>query len=470
MSKPRTLYDKIWDDHLVADNEDGTSLIYIDRHLVHEVTSPQAFEGLRLNRRRVRAPERTLAVVDHNVPTTDRSHGIDDPESALQVKTMAENAAEFGVEYFNELDKRQGIVHIVGPEQGFTLPGMTIVCGDSHTSTHGAFGALAHGIGTSEVEHVLATQTLIQQKARNMRVTVDGQLPPGVTAKDVILAIIGEIGTAGGTGHVLEYAGEAIRSLSMEGRMTVCNMSIEGGARAGLIAPDEKTFEYVQGRPRAPRGEALEMALAYWRTLYTDEGAQFDKEVRLDAARLPPIVSWGSSPEDVVSVTGVVPDPDAIADANRRASKWRALEYMGLKPGTKITDIGIDRVFLGSCTNGRIEDLRAAAKVVDGRKVREGVNAMVVPGSGLVKAQAESEGLDRIFKDAGFEWREPGCSMCLAMNADKLKPLERCASTSNRNFEGRQGFKGRTHLVSPAMAAAAAIAGHFVDIREWPGQ
>jgi len=470
MSKPRTLYDKIWDDHLVADNEDGTSLIYIDRHLVHEVTSPQAFEGLRLNRRRVRAPERTLAVVDHNVPTTDRSHGIDDPESALQVKTMAENAAEFGVEYFNELDKRQGIVHIVGPEQGFTLPGMTIVCGDSHTSTHGAFGALAHGIGTSEVEHVLATQTLIQQKARNMRVTVDGQLPPGVTAKDIILAIIGEIGTAGGTGHVLEYAGEAIRSLSMEGRMTVCNMSIEGGARAGLIAPDEKTFEYVQGRPRAPRGEALEMALAYWKTLYTDEGAQFDKEVRLDAARLPPIVSWGSSPEDVVSVTGVVPDPDAIADANRRASKWRALEYMGLKPGTKITDIGIDRVFLGSCTNGRIEDLRAAAKVVDGRKVREGVNAMVVPGSGLVKAQAESEGLDRIFKDAGFEWREPGCSMCLAMNADKLKPLERCASTSNRNFEGRQGFKGRTHLVSPAMAAAAAIAGHFVDIREWPGQ
>ncbi|KAB2864281.1 MAG: 3-isopropylmalate dehydratase large subunit [Bauldia sp.] len=470
MSKPRTLYDKIWDDHLVADNEDGTSLIYIDRHLVHEVTSPQAFEGLRLNRRRVRAPERTLAVVDHNVPTTDRSHGIDDPESALQVKTMAENAAEFGVEYFDELDKRQGIVHIVGPEQGFTLPGMTIVCGDSHTSTHGAFGALAHGIGTSEVEHVLATQTLIQQKARNMRVTVDGQLPPGVTAKDVILAIIGEIGTAGGTGHVLEYAGEAIRALSMEGRMTVCNMSIEGGARAGLIAPDEKTFEYVQGRPRAPRGEALEMALAYWKTLYTDEGAQFDKEVRLDAARLPPIVSWGSSPEDVVSVTGVVPDPDAIADANRRASKWRALEYMGLKPGTKITDIGIDRVFLGSCTNGRIEDLRAAAKVVDGRKVREGVNAMVVPGSGLVKAQAESEGLDRIFKDAGFEWREPGCSMCLAMNADKLKPLERCASTSNRNFEGRQGFKGRTHLVSPAMAAAAAIAGHFVDIREWPGQ
>jgi len=470
MSKPRTLYDKIWDDHLVADNGDGTSLIYIDRHLVHEVTSPQAFEGLRMNHRRVRAPERTLAVVDHNVPTTDRSHGIDDPESALQVKTMAENAAEFGVEYFNGLDKRQGIVHIVGPEQGFTLPGMTIVCGDSHTSTHGAFGALAHGIGTSEVEHVLATQTLIQQKARNMRVTVDGQLPAGVTAKDIILAIIGEIGTAGGTGHVLEYAGEAIRALSMEGRMTVCNMSIEGGARAGLMAPDEKTFEYVQGRPRAPRGEALDMALAYWKTLYTDADAQFDKEVRLDAAKLPPIVSWGSSPEDVVSITGSVPDPDQIADANRRASKWRALEYMGLKPGTKITDISIDRVFLGSCTNGRIEDLRAAAKVVAGHKVKDGVNAMVVPGSGLVKAQAESEGLDRIFKDAGFEWREPGCSMCLAMNADKLRPLERCASTSNRNFEGRQGFKGRTHLVSPAMAAAAAIAGRFVDIREWPGK
>jgi 3-isopropylmalate/(R)-2-methylmalate dehydratase large subunit len=464
---PKTLYDKIWDDHLVANNDDGTSLIYIDRHLVHEVTSPQAFEGLRINHRKVRAPERTLAVVDHNVPTTDRSHGIDDPESALQVRTMAENAAEFGVEYFNELDKRQGIVHIVGPEQGFTLPGMTIVCGDSHTSTHGAFGALAHGIGTSEVEHVLATQTLIQQKARNMRVTVDGQLPPGVTAKDIILAIIGEIGTAGGNGHVLEYAGEAIRALSMEGRMTVCNMSIEGGARAGLIAPDEKTFAYVKGRPRAPQGKAYDMAVEYWKTLYTDEGAHFDKEVRLDAAKLPPIVSWGSSPEDVISVTGVVPNPDDIADANRRASKWRALEYMGLAPGTRITDIAIERVFLGSCTNGRIEDLRAAAKVLAGHKVKEGVNAMVVPGSGLVKAQAEAEGLDKVFKEAGFDWREPGCSMCLAMNADKLKPQERCASTSNRNFEGRQGFKGRTHLVSPAMAAAAAVAGHFVDIREW---
>ncbi|HVX80643.1 MAG TPA: 3-isopropylmalate dehydratase large subunit [Devosiaceae bacterium] len=468
MSQGRTLYDKIWDDHLVADNADGTSLIYIDRHLVHEVTSPQAFEGLRVSQRKVRAPERTLAVVDHNVPTTDRSHGIDDPESRLQVETMAENAREFGVEYFNELDRRQGIVHIVGPEQGFTLPGMTIVCGDSHTSTHGAFGALAHGIGTSEVEHVLATPTLLQQKAKNMRVTVDGKLPAGVTAKDIILAIIGEIGTAGGTGHVLEYAGEAIRSLSMEGRMTVCNMSIEGGARAGLIAPDEKTFEYVKGRPRAPKGEAYDMALRYWRTLYSDPDAAFDREVKLDAANLPPIVSWGSSPEDVVSVTGAVPDPDRIEDENRRASKWRALEYMGLTPGTKITDIGIDRVFLGSCTNGRIEDLRAAAAVVRGHKVHERVNAMVVPGSGLVKAQAEAEGLDQIFKEAGFDWREPGCSMCLAMNADKLRPQERCASTSNRNFEGRQGFKGRTHLVSPAMAAAAAVAGHFVDIREWP--
>lgn len=467
MTTARTLYDKIWDDHLVGTNADGTGLLYIDRHLVHEVTSPQAFEGLRINRRKVRAPERTLAVVDHNVPTTDRRFGIDDPESALQVATLAENAKEFGVEYYDELDRRQGIVHIVGPEQGFTLPGMTIVCGDSHTSTHGAFGALAHGIGTSEVEHVLATQTLIQQKAKNMRVTVDGKLPAGVTAKDIILAIIGEIGTAGGNGHVLEYAGEAIRALSMEGRMTVCNMTIEGGARAGLIAPDETTFEYVRGRPRAPSGKAWEMALDYWRTLYTDEGAHFDREVKLDASALPPIVSWGSSPEDVIAVTGVVPNPDEIADPNRRASKWRALEYMGLQPGTKITDITVERVFLGSCTNGRIEDLRAAAKVVAGRTVREGVNAMVVPGSGLVKEQAEAEGLDAIFRAAGFDWREPGCSMCLAMNADKLRPGERCASTSNRNFEGRQGFKGRTHLVSPAMAAAAAIAGHFVDIREW---
>jgi len=463
----KTLYDKIWDDHLVQNNEDGTSLIYIDRHLVHEVTSPQAFEGLRMNKRKVRAPERTLAVVDHNVPTTDRSLPNPDPESAIQIETLAENTRDFGIEYYDPFDKRQGIVHIVGPEQGFTLPGMTIVCGDSHTSTHGAFGALAHGIGTSEVEHVLATQTLIQQKAKNMLVRVDGQLPPGVTAKDIILAIIGEIGTAGGTGHVIEFAGEAIRSLSMEGRMTVCNMTIEGGARAGLIAPDEKTFEYVKGRPRAPKGAALEQAIEYWKTLKSDDDAVYDKVVILDAAKLPPIVSWGSSPEDVISVNGVVPNPDDITDENKRASKHRALEYMGLTPGTKITDISIERVFLGSCTNGRIEDLRAAAKMVAGRKVAPHVNAMVVPGSGLVKEQAEAEGLDVIFKEAGFEWREPGCSMCLAMNPDKLKPHERCASTSNRNFEGRQGFKGRTHLVSPQMAAAAAIAGHFVDIREW---
>ncbi|WDR04437.1 3-isopropylmalate dehydratase large subunit [Devosia rhodophyticola] len=467
MTKARTLYDKIWDDHLVQNNEDGTSLLYIDRHLVHEVTSPQAFEGLRLNKRRVRHPERTLAVVDHNVPTSDRSAGIDDPESKLQVDTLAENAREFGVEYFDELDKRQGIVHIVGPEQGFTLPGMTIVCGDSHTSTHGAFGALAHGIGTSEVEHVLATQTLIQQKAKNMLVRVDGKLPPHVTAKDIILAIIGEIGTAGGNGHVIEFAGEAIEALSMEGRMTVCNMTIEGGARAGLIAPDQTTYDYVEGRNRAPSGTAWDMALDYWKTLYTDDGAHYDKVVVLDAANLPPIVSWGSSPEDVIAVTGEVPNPDDIADENKRASKWRALEYMGLKPGTRITDITVDRVFLGSCTNGRIEDLRVAAAAVKGKKVHGNVSAMVVPGSGLVKEQAEAEGLDVIFKDAGFDWREPGCSMCLAMNADKLKPKERCASTSNRNFEGRQGFKGRTHLVSPEMAVAAAVTGHFVDIRDW---
>jgi 3-isopropylmalate/(R)-2-methylmalate dehydratase large subunit len=464
----KTLYDKIWDDHVVAYNEDGTAILYIDRHLVHEVTSPQAFEGLRMSGRKVRAPERTLAVVDHNVPTSDRTHGIDDPESKIQVDTLAQNAVDFGVEYYNELDMRQGIVHIVGPEQGFTLPGMTIVCGDSHTSTHGAFGALAHGIGTSEVEHVLATQTLIQSKAKNMRVTVNGSLPDGVTAKDIILAIIGEIGTAGGNGHVIEFAGQAIRELSMEGRMTVCNMTIEGGARAGLIAPDEKTFAYVKDRPRAPKGAAYDMALDYWKSLYTDEGATFDKEVVLDAANLPPIVSWGSSPEDVISVTGAVPNPDDIADANRRASKKRALDYMGLTAGTRITDIELDRVFLGSCTNGRIEDLRAAAAIVKGHTVHPRVDAMVVPGSGLVKAQAEAEGLDKIFIEAGFDWREPGCSMCLAMNADKLAPGERCASTSNRNFEGRQGFKGRTHLVSPIMAAAAAIKGHFVDIREWP--
>ncbi|MBB3391301.1 3-isopropylmalate/(R)-2-methylmalate dehydratase large subunit [Rhizobium sp. BK275] len=468
MSAPRTLYDKIWADHLVDEQEDGTCLLYIDRHLVHEVTSPQAFEGLRMSGRKVRAPEKTLAVVDHNVPTSaDRHLGIKNEESRIQVEQLAKNAAEFNVEYYSENDKRQGIVHIIGPEQGFTLPGMTIVCGDSHTSTHGAFGSLAHGIGTSEVEHVLATQTLIQKKAKNMLVQVDGQLPAGVTAKDIVLAIIGEIGTAGGTGYVIEYAGEAIRSLSMEGRMTICNMSIEGGARAGLIAPDEITFEYIKGKPRAPKGEALEQAIAYWKTLKSDEGAHFDRIVKLNAAELPPIVSWGSSPEDVVSVQGIVPNPDEIQDETKRASKWRALDYMGLKPGTKMTDIAVDRVFIGSCTNGRIEDLRAAAKIVEGKTVASTVDAMIVPGSGLVKEQAEAEGLDKIFKAAGFDWREPGCSMCLAMNDDRLKPGERCASTSNRNFEGRQGFKGRTHLVSPAMAAAAAIAGHFVDIREW---
>jgi 3-isopropylmalate/(R)-2-methylmalate dehydratase large subunit len=464
---PRTLYDKIWDDHVVETKPDGTSLLYIDRHLVHEVTSPQAFEGLRVAGRKVRSPERTLAVVDHNVPTTDRSKGIDDPESATQVETLAQNARDFGVEYFSELDRRQGIVHIIGPEQGFTLPGTTIVCGDSHTSTHGAFGALAHGIGTSEVEHVLATQTLIQKKAKNMRVTVDGALPEGVTAKDIILAIIGEIGTAGGTGHVLEYAGSAIRALSMEGRMTICNMSIEGGARAGLVAPDEKTFAYLKDRPKAPKGAAWDRALAYWQTLYTDEGAHFDREVRLDAAALPPIVTWGTSPEDVASVTGTVPRPEDADNEHQRAKIERALAYMGLKGGERIQDITLDRVFIGSCTNGRIEDLRAVAQVVAGKHVHPAVNAMIVPGSGLVKMQAEAEGLDRIFKAAGFDWREPGCSMCLAMNADKLSPGERCASTSNRNFEGRQGYKGRTHLVSPQMAAAAAIAGRFVDIREW---
>ena len=465
---PRTLYDKIFDDHVVDRQDDGTCLLYIDRHLVHEVTSPQAFEGLRMMGRKVRQPEKTLAVVDHNVSTSpDRNLGIKNEESRIQVEALAANAAEFGVEYFSEKDVRQGIVHIIGPEQGFTLPGMTIVCGDSHTSTHGAFGALAHGIGTSEVEHVLATQTLIQSKAKNMLVRVDGQLPEGVTAKDIVLAIIGEIGTAGGTGYVIEYAGEAIRALSMEGRMTICNMSIEGGARAGLIAPDEKTFAYVKDKPRAPTGKAWDMALDYWKTLTTDEGAHYDKVVVLDAAKLPPIVTWGSSPEDVVSVTGVVPNPDEIADENKRNSKVRALDYMGLTPGTKITDINIDRVFIGSCTNGRIEDLRAVAAVVEGKQVASTVNAMIVPGSGLVKAQAEAEGLDKIFVAAGFDWREPGCSMCLAMNDDRLAPYERCASTSNRNFEGRQGFKGRTHLVSPAMAAAAAIAGHFVDIREW---
>ncbi|WP_310621928.1 3-isopropylmalate dehydratase large subunit [Flexibacterium corallicola] len=467
MPQAKTLYDKIWDHHVVSTQDDGTCLLYIDRHLVHEVTSPQAFEGLRMAGRKVRHPKRTLAVVDHNVPTTDRSKGIDDPESALQVNTLAKNAAEFGVEYYSEMDKRQGVVHIVGPEQGFTLPGMTIVCGDSHTSTHGAFGSLAHGIGTSEVEHVLASQTLIQQKAKNLRVLVKGKAPVGVTAKDIVLAIIGELGTAGGTGYVIEYAGEAITDLSMEGRMTVCNMSIEAGARAGLIAPDEKTYAYLKGRPKAPKDEQWDQAVEYWSSLFTDEEAAFDHEIVIEAASLKPNVTWGSSPEDVISIDGIVPDPSKIADENRRHSKERALEYMGLEAGTKVTDIAIDRVFIGSCTNGRIEDLREAASVAKGKHVASSVNAMVVPGSGLVKAQAEAEGLDEIFKAAGFEWREPGCSMCLAMNADKLKPGERCASTSNRNFEGRQGFKGRTHLVSPGMAAAAAIAGRFVDVREF---
>ena len=466
--KPRTLYDKIWDDHLVDQQPDGTCLLYIDRHLVHEVTSPQAFEGLRMAKRKVRAPEKTLAVVDHNIQTTDRSKGIADPESRIQVEALAENAREFGIDYFNEHDRRQGIVHIIGPEQGFTLPGTTIVCGDSHTSTHGAFGALAHGIGTSEVEHVLATQTLIQKKAKNMCVTVDGKLPEGVGAKDVILAIIGEIGTAGGTGSVIEYAGDAMRALSMEGRMTVCNMSIEGGARAGMIAPDEKAYEYLKGRPRSPKNGDWDAAMRYWATLRTDDGAHFDREVKLDAASLPPIVSWGTSPEDVVSISGIVPDPAKWPEENQRIAKQRALDYMGLKAGTRITDIKLDKIFIGSCTNGRIEDLRVVAKMVDGKKVHDAVSAMIVPGSGLVKEQAEQEGLDKIFLAAGFEWREPGCSMCLAMNPDKLKPEERCASTSNRNFEGRQGYKGRTHLVSPAMAAAAAITGHFVDVREWP--
>ncbi len=463
---PRTLYDKIFDDHIVDRQPDGTCLLYVDRHLVHEVTSPQAFEGLRLTGRTVRAPQKTLAVVDHNVPTSDRREGIADPESRIQVDTLAQNARQFGIEYFDELDSRQGVVHIIGPEQGFTLPGTTIVCGDSHTSTHGAFGALAHGIGTSEVEHVLATQTLIQRKAKNMRVTIDGVLPAGVSAKDIILAIIGEIGTAGGTGHVIEYAGEAIRALSMEGRMTVCNMSIEGGARAGLVAPDEKTYAYLKGRPKAPQGMAWDMAVDYWRTLVSDEDAVFDREIRLDAASLPPIVTWGTSPEDVASVTGTVPLAADASTEQKRISIARALDYMGLKGGEKITDLTLDRVFIGSCTNGRIEDLRAVARIVEGKTVAGSVSAMIVPGSGLVKLQAEAEGLDVIFKAAGFDWREPGCSMCLAMNADKLAPGERCASTSNRNFEGRQGFRGRTHLVSPAMAAAA-IAGRFVDIRSW---
>jgi 3-isopropylmalate/(R)-2-methylmalate dehydratase large subunit len=465
MSKPRTLFDKIWDAHVVDRQDDGTCLLYIDRHLVHEVTSPQAFEGLRLANRKVRRPDQTLAVADHNVPTTDRSKGIADPESRQQVEVLGQNAREFGITYFGMDDIRQGIVHVIGPEQGFTLPGTTIVCGDSHTATHGAFGALAFGIGTSEVEHVLATQTLIQRPAKNMRIDVQGRVGPGVSAKDIVLAIIGRIGTAGGTGHVIEYTGEAIRALSMEGRMTVCNMTIEAGARAGLIAPDETTFEYLKGRPMAPKAGAWEQAVAFWRTLPSDPGAHYDSVVTIDAASIAPQVTWGTSPEDVLPITGRVPDPAEVADEARRAAMLRALEYMGLEPGTPLTEVPIQRVFIGSCTNSRIEDLREAAAVVKGRKVAAGVNAMVVPGSGLVKEQAEAEGLDKIFLEAGFEWREAGCSMCLAMNADRLEPGERCASTSNRNFEGRQGKGGRTHLMSPAMAAAAAVTGRLADVR-----
>jgi len=467
MAQPRTLFDKIWQSHLVDVQDDGTCVLYIDRHLVHEVTSPQAFEGLRVAGRSVRRPSASLAVADHNVPTQNRERGVADPESRLQIETLAGNCAEFGIPYFAMTDVRQGIVHIIGPEQGMTQPGMTIVCGDSHTSTHGAFGALAFGIGTSEVEHVLATQTLIQKPAENMRISVDGELPFGVTPKDVILAIIGRIGTAGGTGHVIEYAGSAIRALSMEGRMTICNMSIEAGARAGLIAPDETTFEYVKGRPFAPKDEDFAQAVAYWKTLPSDAGAAFDREVEIAAGEIAPQVTWGTSPQDVLPITGEVPDPAGEPDEGRRRAMERALAYMGLKPGTKLQDIEIDAVFIGSCTNARIEDLRAAAAVVDGRKVASHVRAMVVPGSGLVREQAEKEGLDKVFLDAGFEWREPGCSMCLAMNADRLSPGERCASTSNRNFEGRQGRGGRTHLMSPQMAVAAAVTGRLADVREF---
>mmetsp|Transcript_26354 Transcript_26354/g.36742 ORF Transcript_26354/g.36742 Transcript_26354/m.36742 type:complete len:735 (+) Transcript_26354:39-2243(+) len=466
-SAPKTLFDKIWESHVVHKQEDGTCLIYIDRHLVHEVTSPQAFEGLRAAGRKVRRLDCTLATADHNVPTTDRSKGIDNPESKLQVETLTANCREFGVEYFGMEDKRQGIVHIVGPEQGFTQPGMTIVCGDSHTATHGAFGALAFGIGTSEVEHVLATQTLLQKPAKNMRITVNGDLLPGVTSKDVVLAIIGVIGTAGGTGHVIEYAGDVMGKLSMEARMTICNMSIEGGARAGMIAPDQITFDYLKGKPMAPKGENWDKAVEYWKTLPSDAGATYDQEVVLEASDIAPMVTWGTSPEDVLPVTGNVPDPTAESDPHKAKAISRALEYMGLAPGTKIEDIEVDKVFIGSCTNGRIEDLRAVAEVARGAKVAGNIKcAMIVPGSGLVKKQAEEEGLDQVFLEAGFEWREPGCSMCLAMNADRLEPGERCASTSNRNFEGRQGRGGRTHLVSPAMAAAAAITGRLADVRK----
>jgi 3-isopropylmalate/(R)-2-methylmalate dehydratase large subunit len=466
--KPRTLFDKIFDAHLVDQQADGTCLLYIDRHLVHEVTSPQAFEGLRSAGRKVRHPEQTLAVADHNVPTTsDRLQGIKDETSRIQVQTLEDNCAEFGVRYFKMDDKRQGIVHIVGPEEGFTLPGTTIVCGDSHTSTHGAFGALAFGIGTSEVEHVLATQTLIQKRAKNMRITVDGDLGPGVTAKDIVLAIIGKIGTAGGTGYVMEYAGSAIRNLSVEGRMTVCNMSIEAGARAGLIAPDEKTFEYFRDRPFAPKGADYDAAVAYWKTLPTDEGAHFDVEITLNAADIVPQVTWGTSPQDVLPISATVPAPEDFPEEQRETIA-RSLDYMGLTPGTPLEEVVIDKVFIGSCTNGRIEDLREVAKLVAGHHVAKNVKlAMVVPGSGLVKEQAEKEGLDKVFTAAGFEWREAGCSMCLAMNNDRLSPGERCASTSNRNFEGRQGRGGRTHLLSPAMAAAAAIKGTLTDVRKF---
>ncbi len=462
----KTLFDKVWDSHVVERLDDGTCVLYIDRHLVHEVTSPQAFEGLRLAGRTVRRPDATIAVVDHNIQTSDRSQGIAEPESRIQVETLEANVAEFGVPYFPVRDARQGIVHIIGPEQGISLPGMTIVCGDSHTSTHGAMGALAFGIGTSEVEHVLATQTLLQKPAKNMLVEVDGQLAPGVTAKDLVLAVIGRIGTAGGTGHVIEYAGEAVRGLDMAGRMTVCNMSIEAGARAGMVAPDDKTFAYIKGRPFAPKDEAFDHAVEYWRTLPSDPGAHYDRVVTLHASEIAPMVTWGTSPETVLPITGAVPDPAAVADDAARVQMQRMLDYMALTPGQKLSDIPVDVVFIGSCTNGRIEDIRAAAQVARGKHVAPGVRAMVVPGSGLVKLQAEAEGLDRVMLDAGFEWREAGCSMCLGMNPDKLKPGQRCASTSNRNFEGRQGPGGRTHLLSPAMAAAAAVTGHLTDVRE----
>ena len=463
---PKTLYDKIWDAHVAHEAEDGTCLLYIDRHLVHEVTSPQAFEGLRMTGRKVRAPEKTIAVPDHNVPTTaGRDTHIDNEESRIQVEALDKNAKDFGVHYYPVSDIRQGIVHIVGPEQGWTLPGMTVVCGDSHTATHGAFGSLAHGIGTSEVEHVLATQTLIQKKSKNMKVEITGTLAPGVTAKDITLAVIGETGTAGGTGYVIEYCGEAIRGLSMEGRMTVCNMAIEGGARAGLIAPDETTFEYVKGRPHAPKGAQWEAALNWWKTLYSDDNAQWDKVITIRGEDIAPVVTWGTSPEDVLPISGVVPAPEDFEGGKVDAAR-RALDYMDLKPGMPLSEIEIDTVFIGSCTNGRIEDLRAAAAILKGKKIKDGMRAMVVPGSGLVRAQAEEEGIADIFKDAGFEWRLAGCSMCLAMNPDQLQPGERCAATSNRNFEGRQGRGGRTHLLSPAMAAAAAVTGKLTDVRE----